>query len=376
MRPTARMKPKSFLSGRWMTFAFVTLSIALLGTVPVRSQDDLRCLTCHGKPGFKKTLPSGQVLGLFVDPTPLRLSVHKKLNCVQCHADVNEVPHKERPQRVNCKRCHYQGNTMGAPQTSKYMEFENSVHGRALKAGNPKAPLCQDCHGGHFILPGSDPRSRVGHDNVPQTCGTCHIKIYGQYRESIHGKALAMGNKDAPVCTDCHGEHTIQRPSAPSSSVNPANVANTCGKCHAKIVIMKKYGINAEQVSTYKNSFHGIANEFGVLKAANCASCHTAHDILPPDDPRSSVNPKNIPKTCGRCHHGANANFAKGRIHVDPDDRSAGIVYWVALGFKILTMSTLAGLFIHIGLDLFRQVKARKPREARLPEAPTEENEP
>ncbi len=376
MRTAARENSGGSPSAAWMKFVVAALAITLAGTVAIRSQDDLRCLACHGKPGFKKTLPSGQVLGLFVDPTPLRLSVHKKLNCVQCHADVNEVPHKERPQRVNCRRCHYQGNTMGAPQTSKYIEFENSVHGLALKAGNPKAPLCQDCHGGHFILPGSDPRSRVGHDNVPQTCGTCHIKIYGQYRESIHGKALALGNKDAPVCTDCHGEHTIQRPSVPSSSVNPANVANTCGKCHAKIVIMKKYGINAEQVSTYKNSFHGIANEFGVLKAANCASCHTAHDILPPDDPRSSVNPKNIPKTCGRCHHGANANFAKGRIHVDPDDRSAGIVYWVALGFKILTLSTLAGLFIHIGLDLFRQVKARKPREVQLPEAPTEENEP
>ncbi|MEJ2420687.1 MAG: hypothetical protein P8018_02990 [Acidobacteriota bacterium] len=269
-------------AGAWTRFAAAALLLCLAATVAVRSQDDLRCLGCHGKPGFHKVLPTGQVLDLFVDPTPIRLSVHKNLSCVSCHADVNEVPHKTRPHRVDCRRCHYEGNTMGAPQTIKYVQFANSVHGKALKAGQPKAPLCQDCHGGHFILPGSNPRSRVSRRNVPETCGTCHIKIYGQYRESIHGKSWERGNKDAPVCTDCHGEHTIQRPSAANSSVNPANVANTCGKCHAKIVVMKKYGINAQQVSTYKNSFHGIANEFGVLKAANCASCHGAHDILPP----------------------------------------------------------------------------------------------
>ena len=179
---------------------------------------------------------------------------------------------------------------------------------------------------------------------------------------------MANGNPDAPVCTDCHGEHSIKKPTDKNSSVNPGHIANTCAKCHAKIVIMEKYGVNAEQVSTYEESFHGIANEFGVLKAANCASCHTAHDILPPSDPRSSVNPANIPKTCGKCHPGANANFAKGRIHINPKDKSAGLVYWVALGFKILTLSTLAGLFIHIGLDLFRRVrngkKARRKRDS------------
>jgi len=336
--------------------------VAALCGVLVWGQEDVRCLGCHGKPGFKKVLPSGQVLDLFVDPTLIRLSVHKERHCADCHADVNEVPHKELPQKVNCRRCHYQGNTEGAPQTKRYLEFENSVHGKALKAGNTKAPVCQDCHGDHFILAGSDPRSNVSHANVPQVCGGCHLQIYGQYRESIHGKALARGVKDAPVCTDCHGEHTIAKPEDRTSSVNPGNVSNTCAKCHAKVVIMERYGINAEQVATYKESFHGIANEFGVLKAANCASCHTAHDILPPDDPRSTVNPQNIPKTCGKCHPGANANFANGRIHINAKERSAGIVFWVALGFKVLTISTLLGLFLHIGLDLFRQIKTRKAR--------------
>ena len=344
----------------------LTTALVLFCLLPLGAwaQEDIRCLSCHGKLGFKKTLPSGKVLELFVDPGALRLSAHKEKHCVDCHADVSEVPHPSLPQKVNCRRCHYSGNTAGAPQIEKYLEFEQSVHGKALAAGNTKAPACQDCHGDHFILPGSDPRSQVQRTHVPQVCGTCHLKIFAEYEASVHGKALAKGVTDAPVCTNCHGEHNIRGPGDKESMVNAGHVANTCAHCHSKVVIMEKYGVKAEQVATYNESFHGIANEFGVLTAANCASCHTAHDILPASDPHSSVNTANIPKTCGKCHPGANANFAKGRIHINAKDKSAGIVYWVALGFKILTLSTLAGLFVHIGLDLYRKARNRKKRKA------------
>ena len=36
--------------------------------------------------------------------------------------------------------------------------------------------------------------------------------------------------------------------------------------------------------------------------AANCASCHTAHSILPHTDPASSIARVNIAKTCTKCH--------------------------------------------------------------------------
>ena len=352
---------RSFFRPFTLQAAFILLGMGWLVTpLPVRAQEDIRCLTCHGKPGFEKTLPSGKRLELFVDPMRLRLSAHKDRKCVDCHADVTEVPHPEIPQKVNCGRCHFLGNVVGAPQLQRYVEYGTSAHGKALAEGNPKAPVCQDCHGDHFILPGPDPRSQVNHKNIPQTCGGCHLEIYAQYQESVHGQALIRGVKDAPVCTDCHGEHNILKPQEETSTVNPGTVVNTCSKCHSKVVIMEKYGVKAEQVATYRESFHGIANEFGMLKAANCASCHTAHQIYPEQDRRSSVNSMNIPLTCGKCHPGANANFAKGRIHLNPKDKSAGIVYWVALGFKVLTLSTLAGLLIHIALDLYRRFKNRR----------------
>jgi hypothetical protein len=65
-----------------------------------------------------------------------------------------------------------------------------------------------------------------------------------------------------------------------------------------------KYEIPVNPVKNFKHSFYGIANELGSSKVANCASCHTAHLVLPLSDPDSSVYPANIPKTCGKagCH--------------------------------------------------------------------------
>jgi predicted CXXCH cytochrome family protein len=36
-----------------------------------------------------------------------------------------------------------------------------------------------------------------------------------------------------------------------------------------------------------------------------CTDCHSVHDIRPPNDPRSTVYPLNVAKTCSRCHSDA-----------------------------------------------------------------------
>jgi hypothetical protein len=47
----------------------------------------------------------------------------------------------------------------------------------------------------------------------------------------------------------------------------------------------------------------------GLTVTAMCSNCHTAHGVLPAGDPASSVNPRNIPATCGTCHHGIEEQF-------------------------------------------------------------------
>ena len=338
---------------------FIALGVVAQGFLtPADAKVSLeKCTICHGKPEFRKILVDGKIRDLFATEDSLKGSVHEKKTCVDCHFDVSEIPHRQRPKRVTCTHCHYKGNAEGAPQSDAYLEYFGSVHGKAIAKGNTKAPLCQDCHGSHAIFKVKDPGSHVSRLSVAETCGRCHIEIYAQYKTSIHGVALARGITEAPACTGCHGEHKIYDHKDPKSSVYATHVAEQCSTCHASVLIMSKFGIEAEQVATYQNSFHGVASGFGSRTVANCASCHGIHDIRPPEDPLSMVNPKNVPTTCGKCHPGANPNFALGKMHVDSHSKESGIIYYTALFFKYLTIGTMLALIAHIFLDMYGRTR-------------------
>ena len=341
--------------------AAMILALGVVAQVPVSPASAAlpleKCTLCHGKPEFRKILEGGKIRELFVTAETLKGSVHEKKTCADCHFDVSEIPHRERPKRVACTHCHYKGNAEGAPQSDAYLEYFGSAHGKAIAKGNAKAPLCQDCHGTHNIRKTKNAESQVSHFKVAETCGRCHIEIYAQYRMSIHGVAVAKGIPEAPSCTGCHGEHKIYGPKDPKSTVYATHVSEQCSTCHGSVSIMSKFGIEAEQVPTFQESFHGVAGKFGSRSVANCASCHGIHDIRPPQDPLSSVNPKNVPKTCGKCHPGANPNFAVGKMHIDAKKKEAGIVYYVASFFKYLTIGTMLALIAHIFLDMYGRSK-------------------
>ncbi|MBP2668877.1 MAG: hypothetical protein H6Q80_1079 [Deltaproteobacteria bacterium] len=316
-----------------------------------------KCTLCHGKPEFRKLLVDGHIRELYVTADSLKGSVHEKKACTDCHFDVAEIPHRERPKRVACTHCHFKGNKEGAPQSDNVLAYFDSAHGQAIARGNPKAPLCQDCHGSHGINKAKTADSKVSRFHVAETCGRCHMEIYAQYKTSIHGVMLAKGIGDVPSCPGCHGEHRIFKHTDPQSSVFATKVSEQCSKCHSSIAIMSKFGIDVEPAATYKESFHGVASQFGSRTVANCSSCHGIHDIRPPDDPLSMVNPKNVPATCGKCHPGASANFAVGKMHVDAKKKDSGIIYWTATFFKWLTIGTMLALIVHIFLDMYGRTR-------------------
>jgi len=341
-------------------FLWMTISAASAASIPVHletPEDNRVCLGCHDDPNLKKTLADGRIIPLYVDGDMFAKTVHAERTCTDCHADIKQIPHRHEIQKVNCGRCHYVEEIEGAKMPNKPSEYKESVHKRALAAGNRSAPTCQDCHGLHDIRLPSDPESHVYKTTVPSTCGRCHVDIYSDYRESVHGQALLQGNLDVPVCTDCHGEHSIQSPKSPESAVYVTKVAETCSKCHASERIEKKYGIPKERYATYRESYHGIANKYGSVTVANCASCHGSHDIRPSSDPKSSVYKENLPRTCGKCHTGANENFAKGKIHVIITKREQTLLYYVSSGFKWLTICTMMALVGHIALDLLAKYR-------------------
>ncbi len=339
----------------------MNLFLFFLLTLQIPVEEDRRCLLCHGKKDFG-IVEGGKFKSLYVDYEELKNSVHKKFLCQQCHNDVRVIPHLIKPKKIHCLQCHFEGNVVGAPTEKKPEKYKESVHEKG-KREKKKVPECMDCHGIHNVRAPEDSLSSVYKKKVPSTCGKCHITQREEYEISIHWQGIKKGVMGSAVCNDCHREHDVLPPEDPRSSLNPRNVIKTCEKCHTNIELMKKTGVPVKQVESYKESFHGIALEFGVLKAANCTSCHEYHKILPQRDTRSPIHPDNLPKTCGKCHPNASQNVAKGRIHVLPEEKESGIIFYVYNFFKFFTFLVITGLIIHILLDLFGRLRRRKHGE-------------
>jgi formate dehydrogenase gamma subunit len=197
---------------------------------------------------------------------------------------------------------------------------------------------------------------------LAETCGACHDQEAKDVEESVHGKAVAAGQRDAPTCTDCHSEHQIQE----LKSSSPLQISlDICSKCHASERMNTKYNLPPDRVKTFFESYHGLAAQYGSTLAANCASCHGVHKILPSSDPRSTINQANLVATCGKCHPGATENFAQSKVHVDAavassrDSVGEKINWWVRRIYLALIVGTIGFMLAHNLLVFFKKVRAR-----------------
>ena len=108
--------------------------------------------------------------------------------------------------------------------------YRGSFHGDLVFGeSSGEAPVCADCHEAHNIMP---PESQEFRAQIDSLCAKCHADALKTYLDSYHGKAFFLGDLKTAVCTDCHGGHRILAPSDPESSVNEANLIETCGECH------------------------------------------------------------------------------------------------------------------------------------------------
>jgi predicted CXXCH cytochrome family protein len=224
------------------------------------------------------------------------------------------------------------------------------------------AAACLTCHGGHDVLPVEDPRSKVSRRNIIKTCGGCHAGIERDYLEGVHGKDYVKGIQDVPVCTDCHSEHDIRSPESLDSGVYATRVAAVCARCHDDERLARQYGLLTSRLKTYASSYHGMASKSGETRVANCSSCHGHHDVRPSSDPRSSVNAANMAATCGACHPGAGANFAKGRIHVVSERTENRLAYTVKIVYLVVIGGLISVFLAFIAADLYRRLRGRWTR--------------
>jgi len=401
-------------STRWFLVRSLVLLLPLWGS-SLQAEHKLKnedCLACHSDNTLTETV-NGKPHSLFVDGDKLKHSIHGSMfSCVDCHKDVKSLAHETPPKKIACADCHSDAQTAyehslhakptkaGTPAATcqdchgeahqivgaddpkspiahanipatcgrchgqkflmesngqsaqPFVSYQESVHGRAVEKGSTKAAVCTDCHGSHEVLPPNDPKSPIYNFNVPATCGKCHTQIQLTFNASIHGQAIARGNSLAPVCTDCHGIHSIKPHGDPNAPVSERNLSvDVCARCHQGVRLSQEFGIPGERVSSYMDSYHGLATEGGSVVAANCSSCHGVHDILPSSDSRSTINHANLQATCGKCHKGVTQKFILTRVHLEdgvhPKDIGAIAVKWVRIVYIVLIWAVIGGMFLH-----------------------------
>lgn len=216
-------------------------ALILLAVLPgqaARAQENEDCLMCHGDRDLT-TERNGRTVSLFVSERSFGGSVHEPITCVGCHMDV------------------------------------------AGMEGYHETPL-----------------ERVD-------CGACHDEIQAQHAASLHGRALARGDRLAPSCTNCHGLHDVKPVADHGSPVSPLRIPYTCGKCHQEGgPVTQERPIHQDHIlENFSESIHGEGLlKKGLIVAPHCASCHTAHNILPHTEAASSIARENIARTCTQCH--------------------------------------------------------------------------
>ena len=275
----------------------ILLSLTWLNILPQSNED---CLICHDDPGFKgKVL--GKTISLNVTPKIFSGSVHGDLECIDCHSDYNaeDIPHTKKYSRVNCGECHSDVQKL----------YAECLHGKAKANGDPLAPLCQDCHGNHNILPVKDHNSAVAPMKIPFLCGKCHRegtpvqlqrnipqdRILENYSERIHGEGLlTKGLVVSATCVSCHSAHRILPHTDSRSTISRENIAKTCSVCHAEIETVHRKIIRGE---LWEKQSH-------VLPA--CVDCHQPHEIRKVYYDYGMAN-----KDCLECHDNPNLVSSK-----------------------------------------------------------------
>ncbi|MDP2998792.1 MAG: cytochrome b/b6 domain-containing protein [Bryobacterales bacterium] len=315
-------------SGGWAAAVAPLALLIFLSTFPARAQEagaDV-CASCHEQ---------GQ---------KLKASIHAGLGCSGCHEKHEKYPHPANAPKPACTTCH-------SPQVRDY---SMGVHGRAVKAGNQAAPDCSMCHGD--VHQTASARTEAFRKAEPETCGMCHDKVVAEFKASVHGKAVERGVKDAPLCTNCHGEHSILPHKDVASSVSAAHVSETCARCHGDVRLSRKFGLPPDRITSFDSSFHGLASKSGSQTVANCASCHGVHGILASSDPKSMINARNLPATCGKCHPGAGSRFALGSIHLVQGAREPDLLRWARIFYLTLIPVTIGLMLLHHGGDWIRKL--------------------
>jgi len=319
------------------------------------------CLGCHGNEGFSVPGANGKTRSLHVVGNKFEKSVHGKRQCVECHKDITAIPHeKTGPLKVGCVQCHQdlweaarkENRTQASPRLGVVVEqidhYMKSIHARPSREDQSRTnATCYNCHDAHYVYPKDSAVRAEWRLGIPDACGKCHARQREEYFDSVHGRQV-MGNANpaAPICSDCHTTHDVDRPKLDAIRLT---IVRNCGTCHA------------ESLNSYSNTYHGQVGTLGYAYTATCFDCHGNHGIQRVSHPQSTVHPNNRLQTCQKCHKDATPGFITFQPHANTHDFARYPFMWVTSKFMIaLLLGVFAFFWTHSALWFYREYRDRR----------------
>lgn len=317
------------------------------------------CLNCHSH-GLTMEFRNGETKPLNIAVSSLQDSVHKKISCSDCHFGFSHTSHPHRNFRSARDFSIASSDTCRRCHFDKYTKTMDSIHYVMLGQGNLKAPVCTDCHGSHSI-------SHLAREStlIATRCQKCHTGVYELYIKSVHGKALFdEKNQDVPVCVDCHMAHNIKNPLTLDYR---EQIPDMCSNCHASTEIMNKYGLSTDVVKSYLSNFHGVTLRFykkqreqlnkPAKQIAVCTDCHGTHSIVSTRNTAPAVVKANLVKRCRQCHEDATDDFPDAWMsHYQPTLATAPLIFMINQAYRIFIPVMVLGIILQILLHIWRYI--------------------
>jgi hypothetical protein len=268
------------------------ISIPCLSIQAEKFRDD-DCLKCHGKPDLSQITADGRARSVFVDPQKWSRDIHKKkgLACVDCHIYANPFIH--------------------------------------FREGSIKA-----------------------------NCARCHPEEEEEYLKNIHltfdPEKVTVG-KELPLCYHCHTRHQVLKHDDPASSVSEKHIGETCGACHAEVMISSILkGSSLGKISGHRKG--DLSEKFDMNVCINCHYADSAHG-----------NKRVYKVFCSRCHDPASkGNVLMGGTHTDSARWSTlnlvavGILFLFLVAVFLIQGYRSSGKIIQDAKKFFSEMKAHE----------------
>jgi len=157
------------------------------------SAADTACLGCHSIQGLEKKLSNGETLALQVSGEDFAKSVHGMFGCSACHGDIDPQTHPAAGNDIKSTRQYSIDRAEGCRlcHDAAFTEYEGSLHSARVREGHPLAPVCTGCHGSHSVSP------RTAY----QTCVRCHSAALSAHEEWLPNAKL---HHEVVSCAACH----------------------------------------------------------------------------------------------------------------------------------------------------------------------------